>query len=356
MIIIHVARIKLTYESGMGRISSMWRDAFEKEGHTFIHIGGEEVNKNVHVNLWGFYARKHLDAMDLQPDIVLVHEPLSGFFISNKFRTVIYSHGVEERAWQEQEKHGFHQLGWKSKLFPTFLRFYANNKGFRQAHLLMLSNTDDKKYLAAKGINERKIKIFKNGYYPFDVIRKQANSQVVFLFNATWIPRKGTSLLITAFNEILSKYPHTQLIIAGTGKDNVTDEFNERVRSQIQSVPRFSATEEKALYAQADVFVMPSYFEGQSLALTQAMAMGLCPVAADNCGQKDFIQHQQNGLLFETGNAADFTTKLHELLQSGNIATMGAAARNTVFTYTWPAVTAEIVQWCKETTKPLHAV
>jgi len=102
--------------------------------------------------------------------------------------------------------------------------------------------------------------------------------------------------------------------------------------------------EEVQLYKNADVFVLPSFYEGQSLALTQAMSMGLCPVVADNCGQKDFIKHQQNGLLFKTGNDNDFIQQLHWLLNhKQQMYSMGQQAKVFVQSYTWQAATDEII-------------
>ena len=48
----------------------------------------------------------------------------------------------------------------------------------------------------------------------------------------------------------------------------------------------------------SDIFVMPSRFEGLSVAMTEAMACGLPIIASDAPGLRTFIIHGQNGLLF----------------------------------------------------------
>jgi glycosyltransferase involved in cell wall biosynthesis len=48
----------------------------------------------------------------------------------------------------------------------------------------------------------------------------------------------------------------------------------------------------------SDIFVMPSRFEGLSVAMTEAMACGLPIIASDAPGLRTFITHGQNGLLF----------------------------------------------------------
>jgi len=349
VVIIHVARIQLNYTSGMGRIASCWKEVFVNAGHHFLHIGSNEVNNNAHANTWGFAARKYLNKLSIKPDIVLVHEPLGGFFISRQFKTIIYSHGIEERAWQVRSKYSFNLFSFKNKLFPTWLRFYSNNKGFKKASVILLSNTEDKNYLVKhKKINAEKITIFHNGYYSY-LIDKKINDTITFLFNATWIERKGIDLMYKAFNELLVKNPSVKLIIAGTGaeKNIVLKEFNQLIHHQIKVIPSFGVDDEKQFYAEANVFVMPSYFEGQSVALTQAMAMGLCPIAANNCGQKDFIIHNQNGLLFNTGDANDFLKQLQYLINRKNeVVRMGLNAKTSVEKFTWQNVSNEIVETC----------
>lgn len=347
MIIVHVANIKLNYTSGMGRIASYWKERFLDAGHQFYHIGADEVSKSVHINIWGYYANKCLKKMNVKPDIVLVHEPHGGFFISKHYKTVIFSHGIEERAWQMQAYYGFNNLTIKNKLFPASLRFLSNNRGIKHADLVLLSNQEDVDFLKSKkNISTDKLYVFKNGYLPF-LLEKEKTNPISFLFNATWIARKGTNLMYEAFNSILSNNPSITLTIAGTslGEETVLSGFDADIRHQISVIPKFNQEEELILYKNADIFLMPSYFEGQSVALTQAMAMGLCPLAAKNCGQKDFITHQENGLLFETGNVTDFKDKLLWIIENSSaVNKLGIAAKHSVINYTWEYVTEEIVK------------
>jgi len=125
--------------------------------------------------------------------------------------------------------------------------------------------------------------------------------------------------------------------------------FHEEVRSRITIVSSFSAAEEALLYNEAQVFIMPSFFEGQSVALTQAMAMGLCPVVSDNSGQKDFVTDQQNGIVFKTGNANDMLEKIEWLLQNKDkISILGKNARESVRLLTWENAAKDVVSTCEK--------
>lgn len=345
MILLHIARIDLTTSTGMGRITSMWKYYAEQMGHTFLHVGSKEVNKNAHQNLWGWYAVQHIKKQKIKADILLVHEPFGGFFKNYPAKLVIYSHGIEERAWKVNQVYQFEKLTIKSKLLPPYLRFLSNRIGFKNAHLIFASNSTDKNYLIRKGINADKIFIFNNGYHPINVLENKTKS-ITVLFNATWLPRKGTALMYIVFNKLLSKHKSVNLILAGTvfNKEEILKGFEKNIHAQIQVISSFKQEEEYQLYQAANIFVLPSYYEGQSVALTQAMVMGLCPVVSNNCGQIDFVKHQENGLVFETGNVDCFFEQLIYLIEHPQkIKEFGQAAKASVDWMQWENVCKEII-------------
>ncbi|MEW6558324.1 MAG: hypothetical protein AB1349_13420, partial [Elusimicrobiota bacterium] len=47
-IILHVAQIEISEESGMGRVAWHWRNEFERRGYEFLHIGPKEVGRILH--------------------------------------------------------------------------------------------------------------------------------------------------------------------------------------------------------------------------------------------------------------------------------------------------------------------
>jgi len=67
-------------------------------------------------------------------------------------------------------------------------------------------------------------------------------------------------------------------------------------------------------YGAADIFVLPSFFETQSIATLEAMASGLPVVASQSGALPDLIKNNVNGLLFTALDAADLATKLQSLL------------------------------------------
>lgn len=67
----------------------------------------------------------------------------------------------------------------------------------------------------------------------------------------------------------------------------------------------------------SDIFILTSAYEGFSIALTEAMANGCCPVVTDiPSGSQQLINNGSNGFLIGLGNVDEFTNQLTQL--SGN--------------------------------------
>jgi glycosyltransferase involved in cell wall biosynthesis len=84
----------------------------------------------------------------------------------------------------------------------------------------------------------------------------------------------------------------------------------------------------RARLEQADIFVLPSYLEGQPLAIIEAMAAGL-PVIATSIGAvPDLIRDGIEGRVVEPGNVDQLASALAELIGDPGLRTrMAAAAR-----------------------------
>ncbi len=67
--------------------------------------------------------------------------------------------------------------------------------------------------------------------------------------------------------------------------------------------------------ASSDVLIRPSLTEGQSLALLEAMAAGVCIVASDIPANADMVQHDVTGLLARHGDVEDLADKLRRVVE-----------------------------------------
>ncbi len=129
-------------------------------------------------------------------------------------------------------------------------------------------------------------------------------------------PQKGFDLLLQAFHKIQAKHPDWQITILGEGPMRAE---LEQLRSQLKltdcvhlpglvdNVPEY--------LDRADLFVMPSRFEGFPMALCEAMAAGL-PVLAADClsGPSDIIEDGVNGVLVKTEDIDALAAGLDSLM------------------------------------------
>lgn len=81
----------------------------------------------------------------------------------------------------------------------------------------------------------------------------------------------------------------------------------------------------------SDIYCLPSFVEGLSLALLEAMASGLACVASDIPGTADVVQDGENGLLFDLEDEAALVAHLRSLCSDVAMRQkLGAAGRRTV--------------------------
>jgi GalNAc-alpha-(1->4)-GalNAc-alpha-(1->3)-diNAcBac-PP-undecaprenol alpha-1,4-N-acetyl-D-galactosaminyltransferase len=129
-------------------------------------------------------------------------------------------------------------------------------------------------------------------------------------------PQKGFDLLMKAFANIKDKYPDWQITILGEGPMRAE---LEELRSQLQLTDRVHlpglVTNVPDYLSQADLFVMPSRFEGFPMALCEAMVCGL-PVLAADClsGPREIVEDGINGILVATEDVDALTVGLDKLM------------------------------------------
>lgn len=344
--IVHVAETPLSLLSGMGRVAWHWRAEAIRRGHTFTYIGPDETGPLRHPRHFPAAARRALSRLATPASCLLVHEPASGAFVDAGVPLVLVSHGIERRMWNLQlaGRIGDRPPLRTRVLFPWW-RLRLADRGLTRADRLYLINREDVAFAQAHyGRTDRDIFAFRNGVNAIDVARPSGAPHVLFI--GSWITRKGTSAIIHTATALSATAPDVHWTLAGTGVDaaTVAAAFPAALRDRLDIRRKFSVDDEASLFAGAPIFVLPSTFEGQPLALLQAMAAGCCCITTNTSGQRDLIVDGQNGLLIPVGDAQALVGALTRVLADRELRDrLGVAARASVEARTWSTVAAEVL-------------
>ena len=124
---------------------------------------------------------------------------------------------------------------------------------------------------------------------------------VVIAFIARFTVQKQPLTLIRAFAKALTLFPHMHLLMVGEGDQRaeaIELASAPGIKEHITLLPFRQDVPD--ILAMADIFVLPSLWEGLPIGLLEAMAMGKAVIASDADGTREVIQHNENGILVST--------------------------------------------------------
>jgi glycosyltransferase involved in cell wall biosynthesis len=160
---------------------------------------------------------------------------------------------------------------------------------------------------------------------------------------ANLLPIKSLDLLVRAWRQIHMADPLARLLIVGEGplRQNLEDLVRQ---SRCANIIRFLGPREDvaAILRAADVFVLPSRYEGCSNATLEAMASGLPVVACDVGGMRELVAHNRTGWLVPPDRPDTLSQTLLTLLLDRSLRhRAGAAGRDAAMKHfgidTWVA-------------------
>lgn len=129
---------------------------------------------------------------------------------------------------------------------------------------------------------------------------------------------KGFQGLIDVLPTIFKKHREHHLVILGEGPDRAALEkqISALGLSEKVHLPGFIAAPHPMI-KKADIFILPSLFEGFPNALIEAMAIGL-PVVSFNCpsGPSEIISHGKNGILVDPQDYRKLASEVCQILSN----------------------------------------
>jgi glycosyltransferase involved in cell wall biosynthesis len=159
-------------------------------------------------------------------------------------------------------------------------------------------------------------------------------SELKFLFFGSLYARKGFPLLCRVWETFYRRYPHCRLVVAGHDFRPAGFPFPEGV----QFLGPVHPADRAALFASADVFVFPSFFEGFAQVILEAMVCGLPVITTTATAGPDLFGTADCGRIIEPGNEEELLQALAFFAENpGIIPQMGNAAMAAATPFTWQA-------------------
>ncbi len=153
------------------------------------------------------------------------------------------------------------------------------------------------------------------------------------LFVGSLEPRKNLFGLLKAWDEINERHPDISLVIAGTSGHVFRKLSNRASPDRVRWMGYVPETDLPALYAGADLFILPSFDEGFGLPVLEAMACGT-PVIASNGGALPEVVGDA-GMIFNLSNVSALSRSISECLSNSRLRTSlrekGLRTREIIF-------------------------
>lgn len=225
-----------------------------------------------------------------QPDVIHTHRYVLPYsFLASIGLKIKCVHTVHSVAQKEQTKTG--------KIINKVL--------FRYFHItpVALSAEIQKTIQEVYGLSSQKIPVIFNG---IELDRCDAKESYIkkdifiILHIGRFMDVKNHALLIRSFAQFVKKHPDARLQLLGDGE--LKEEMIQFAKELgIENLVKFAGLQSNVYpwLHDADVFILPSKFEGMPMTLIQAMGTGLPIIASAVGGITDMLTDKEDALLIE---------------------------------------------------------
>lgn len=156
-------------------------------------------------------------------------------------------------------------------------------------------------------------------------------SHILFVCVSTLKPGKGLDELLEAFARIHTGIPSIALLLIGDGPLRETLETKARHLAAYPAIHFLGHRDDvHDILQTSDIFVLPTYSEGMSNAILEAMQCHLPIITTNIEVNQEILSHDKSGLLVPVRNVDALATAMHRLaLEPDTCHRLGAAAYET---------------------------
>ncbi|MEZ9036661.1 glycosyltransferase family 4 protein [Vibrio cyclitrophicus] len=189
------------------------------------------------------------------------------------------------------------------------------------SHKVVTVSEYHKKWAIDLGIcNSEKVMAIPNGLASDFSLGTSVRKKSEFIFIGRLVKEKGINDLILAFDQIYRDNPRVQLKLIGDGPDK--QEFESLVSSlQLEKSVIFTGFTDnvKEHISDNSIFVLPSYREGFSISLLEAMSMRLPIIATNLGGNLEASDKGKCALLYPVGDVGKLSDCMRKAIRDENL-------------------------------------
>ncbi len=217
----------------------------------------------------------------------------------------------------------------------------------RANHVIALSKSEKEALIVKYGCNKEKIILAPNGvdsvFFKIPLPKKENINTLPLLFIGRRCRQKGSDILLEAVKQISKKdIPISLRLVGGSyGEANFDKLIESRIQKLLSScvIKQFEEVSHNlipSLIKDSLIYVQPSRYESQGVAILEAMAAGRIVIASNLPAISEYICHGKNGFLVDSENSNALAKSIMELLINPEKSILLArAARETAKNYTW---------------------
>ncbi|MFL6240728.1 MAG: glycosyltransferase family 4 protein [Actinomycetes bacterium] len=263
----------------------------------------------------------------------------------------VRSHALEmlgEKAHQQELSANGQRPQWLRQLYYGRWMLWEVRASLRYADVVRLLSAEEHDFCVHElGLPVSKLRVAPNGiserWLAQDVAT--ASDPIGIAVVGRWEALKGVATLVPALTAIVRAHPCTRVHLLGTGSApvDVRQSFPADLQQMLNVVEAFDPSELEHHLRDCHIYVSASHTEGFSLALAQAMASGLAPVAT-RVGAAPGLLDDHPDLLFDVGDVDGCVERVVRLIRDREyLQQMRRAARERVSTLSWSNVAASTI-------------
>lgn len=264
----------------------------------------------------------------LQADIIHAHSyrclsSCSAAFLSERKGVpfVLTPHGI------------FPKRNWFNGLIKSIYDCSFGNTLLKSSDKIIALTESNKSLLLNLGASESKTVIIENGVDitkykelpKFKMTKKKHGffgPVLLYVGRIAW--HKSLEKVIEALPSITKEFPSAKFLMVGPdsakGKTNLLGLAKKlRVEDSVVMTGRVSESQLHFYYSIADVFILPSLYEGLSLSMLEAMASKVPLMVCSSAGVSDVLTHGEDALILKNGTYDEISSSVSLLLNRSEL-------------------------------------